>query len=124
MSPIGQSHSSNREGTRQTISGLLAVFSLMILSSYMVLWRESNRDYRIVVISLLVFVVAIVFSPDKRGSLCAASGFTGIRWLLGAIATREHRAVLATVFFIGLPVAYILLEAWRSSRRKTRERVN
>ena len=100
-----------RNEARQTAASLVAAFALLVLSSYIVLWHESNQNL-IIAGSCLGLVVAGVFcSPDRRVALCAAFGFTGLRWLIPAVITRHPRPILAAIFFLGVPTALIAFDA-------------
>jgi hypothetical protein len=104
-----------RNDARQTVASLVAAFALLVLSSYLVLWHESNRNLIVAGTCLTLFVAGVFCSPDKRVALYAASGFTGLRWLLAAVVTRQPRPILAALFFLGVPTVFIALDG--SKRR-------
>jgi hypothetical protein len=92
---------------------LITGFSLLILSGYIVLWRESNKNLAIAGASFVGVVLGIALSADRRVTICAALAFTTFRWLIGAVFTGDRRAIFATIAFAVVPVWMILHEIWK-----------
>jgi FtsH-binding integral membrane protein len=96
---------------RETVFAMIAAFSFLVLSTYLVLWKDSNRDLRIVCITAILFVVAIVFSRRKDVAVGGSFLFAAIRWALAAIVTHELRAITATVVFLSVPALLLFLDS-------------
>lgn len=109
---------SKRVQNWQTIASLVAIFALLILSSYLVLWRESNRNIFIAGACGVLFAAGIFLSHDRIVAIYAAFGFTGARWAISAIATRQLTPVVATICFLGVPSMMILYDLRRRRRKR------
>lgn len=96
---------------RETLCGLVAVFSLLILSAYIVLWNESNRDWRIAGAVFVLFVLGVVFSPRRNVVVAAAFLFSAIRWGIVALITWQPRAIVATAGFLSVPILLLIVDA-------------
>lgn len=96
---------------RQTISVLLAGFSFVILSSYLVLWTHSNQDIRIVIVCAVLFVIGVFLAPRKDATICAAFLFAAFRWGIVALITHGARPVIATVVLLAVPLLWFYLES-------------
>jgi hypothetical protein len=97
--------------TRQTVCILVAGFSFLILSAYLILWSHSNRDFRIVVTVAILFILGVLFAPRKDLTIGTAFLFAGLRWGFAAIVTHELRAIIATVIFLSVPAAMLYLDS-------------
>jgi hypothetical protein len=104
-----------RNDARQTAASLVAAFALLVLSSYIVLWNESNRNLIVAGTCLGLFVAGVFCSPDRRVALYAAFGFTALRWLIPAMVTRQPRPIFAAIFFFGVPIVLVAVDV--SKRR-------
>ena len=100
---------------RETLCGLVAVFSLLILSAYIVLWKESNRDWRIAGTAFGLFVLGVVFSPRRNVVIAAAFLFSAIRWGIVALITWEPRAIIAALGFCSIPILLLIAETRQQS---------
>jgi hypothetical protein len=104
-----------RNRHRETLCGLVAVFSLLALSAYIVLWKESNRDWRIVGAAFVLFVLGVVFSPRRNSVIAAAFLFSAIRWGIVALTTRDARAIVAALGFCSIPILLLIAETRKQS---------
>jgi hypothetical protein len=111
---------------RETLCGLVAVFSLLILSAYIVLWKESNRDWLfraspavrhqvIAGTAFVLFVLGVVFSPRRNVVIAAAFLFSAIRWGIVALITWEPRAIIAALGFCSIPILLLIAETRQQS---------
>lgn len=99
--------------SRQTASVLVAGFSFLVLSAYLLLWRHSNQDIRITIASAVLFFLSVVLAPRKDVTICAAFLFAGLRWAVAAIITFEARAIIGALLFLSVPALLLFLEARR-----------
>jgi hypothetical protein len=96
---------------RETTFVMIATFSFLVLSAYLVLWKQSNQDIRIVEAAAILFLLGVLFSSRKAPTIATAFLFTGLRWTFGAIVTHELRAIIATVIFLSVPTLILYLDA-------------
>ena len=96
---------------RQTISVLIAGFSFVILSSYLVLWSHRNQDMRIVIVCAVFFVIGVFLAPRKDAVICAAFLFAACRWGIVAFTTHGVRPVIATIVLLAVPLLWFYLES-------------
>ena len=102
--------------TRQTTCVLVAGFSFLILSTYLMLWTQSNRDIRILVAAAILFIVGVLFAPRRDLTLGTAFLFAGLRWAFAAIITHELRSIIATVLFLSVPAIMLFLDGRKQNR--------
>jgi hypothetical protein len=67
----------------------IAGFSLLIASTYVVLWHESNRNIWIVVGCSLAFIISLLLSRNRAYVLGVALLFTALRFVIAAIGTQS-----------------------------------
>jgi hypothetical protein len=101
---------------RQTVCALIAAFSFLVLSGYLLLWNHSNRDMRIMIGAAILFILGVLFSPRKDVTIFAAFLFVAIRLAFAAIITLELRAIIGTLIFLSVPVLMLYLEARKQKR--------
>lgn len=95
---------------RETLCTLVAGFSLLILSAYVVLWKASNRDWRIAGAAFVLFVLSVMFSPRRNLVIGAAFLFSAIRWGIAALITLEPGAIVAAVGFFSVPILLLIAD--------------
>src|SRR5690349_2117003 len=93
---------------RERLFTAIAALSLLVCSSYLVLWKESNRNLWIAGGSLLLFLLGVLLSQHWKVSICAAFLFTGLRWIIGALFSFDTRAVIAAILFLGVGAILLL----------------
>ncbi len=96
---------------RQSIFGLTAVFSFLIFSAYLVLWKESNHDMRIAATSAILFLMGVFLSPRRDVTIFATFIFAGVRWAFGAIIAHDLRVIVAASVFLAVPVVMLVVDA-------------
>lgn len=102
---------------RDTLGGVISAVSLLVLSAYVVLWSDSNKDLRIAGIALIFFIAGIAIAHHRVGVICGALFFTSLRWIIGAVGTGERRAIIAALVTTALPTLLLLVDARRQSPR-------
>lgn len=100
-------------GNKNLLATIMTAFPLVILSAYLVLWSKSNKDFRIIIGSSIIFVLGVLIAPNRFGVVCGACFFAGLRWVIGAIGTGKPSAIIAAVAFIGLPTLALFIASRR-----------
>ena len=109
---------------RDTLGGVMSAISLLVLSAYVVLWADSNKDLLVAGIALTVFIAGIAVAHHRVGVICGAFFFTSLRWIIGAVATGERQAIVAAIVTAALPTAMLLVDAGRDPVTAKRENLD
>lgn len=96
---------------------MTSAVSLLVLSAYVVLWANSNKDLRIAGVALIFFIAGIAIAHHRVGVICGAFFCTSLRWIIGAVGTGERRAIVAALVTATLPTVLLLVDARRQSPR-------
>jgi len=88
----------NRASGWDTLCSIAGAFSLLIALTYLVLWRESNRNGWMLDGSVLLFFAASALSRNRALVAAVACGFSGLRFVIAAVGSMSPAlAVIAAV---------------------------
>ncbi len=98
-----------------TFWSFAAAFSLLVSLTYIVLWRDSNRNWFLFGGSVLLFVISLVLSRNRLFVAGVACGFSGLRFVIAAVGSMSIQLAIIALVLLAIPVSIVAMKSLRES---------